>query len=212
MNSAREQEQNELLLEAARLYAKEAYSQAFRIYRKLADSGHPESQVFLGWMFAEGKGVETSQKDAAKWFRRAALLGSAKGAFYMGRLLASEAKYADAVLWYQRSAADGYPPSQFRLGVSYLRGEGVQKASTWKLPFASPSSNGSRGRTATSHLPEFKVPTHQPHGSCLTRCTAIPSIGSSGSRQGARSSAHRVSLYPAIQRRSIPQVEKSISR
>ncbi|ODV42750.1 hypothetical protein AWV79_24335 [Cupriavidus sp. UYMMa02A] len=127
MNSAREQEQNELLHEAVRFYAKEEYSQALRIYRQLADSGHSESQVFLGWMLAEGMGVEASHEDAAKWFRRAALLGSAKGAFYMGRLLAREAKYADAVLWYQRSAADGYPPSQFRLGVSYLMGEGVQK-------------------------------------------------------------------------------------
>ncbi|SOY73476.1 putative Sel1 repeat superfamily protein [Cupriavidus taiwanensis] len=132
MNLARERKQEnelgvaELLREAASLCAKEEYSQAFRIYRQLAYSGHSDSQVFLGWMFAEGKGVEASREEAANWYRRAAELGSARGAFYLGRLLTKEAKYADAILWYQRSAAVGYSPSQFRLGVSYLRGEGVQ--------------------------------------------------------------------------------------
>jgi TPR repeat protein len=116
-----------LLHEAARLYAKKEYSQAFRIYQQLADLGHSESQVFLGWMFAEGKGVCPCQEDAAHWFRRAAELGSARGAFYLGRILTREAKHADAILWYQRSAAAGYHPSQFRLGVSYLRGKGVRK-------------------------------------------------------------------------------------
>uniref|UniRef100_UPI003531EB91 tetratricopeptide repeat protein n=1 Tax=Cupriavidus sp. WGlv3 TaxID=2919924 RepID=UPI003531EB91 len=130
---AREREQEnelgraELLREAARLCAKDQYAQAFRIYRKLADSGHSESQVFLGWMFAEGKGVQASQEDAANWFRCAAELGSARGAFYLGRLLTREAKHAEAVTWYQRSATAGYPPSQYRLGVSYLRGHGVRK-------------------------------------------------------------------------------------
>ncbi|MGU7778547.1 tetratricopeptide repeat protein [Burkholderia sp. PU8-34] len=133
MNSAREQEKRsepsvaELLSEAARLCAKGKYSQAFPIYRQLAESGHPESQVFLGWMFAEGQGVHASQEDAARWFKHAAELGSARGAFYLGRLLTSEAKYADAVYWYQRSARAGYSPSQYRLGVSYLMGQGVPK-------------------------------------------------------------------------------------
>ncbi|MBB2920106.1 tetratricopeptide repeat protein [Cupriavidus alkaliphilus] len=133
MNCAPEQKNEnklgvaDLLHEAARLCAKEEYSQAFRIYQQLANSGHSESQVFLGWMFAEGKGVCACQEDAAHWFRRAAELGSARGAFYLGRLLTREAKHADAILWYQRSAAAGYPPSQFRLGVSYLRGKGVRK-------------------------------------------------------------------------------------
>ncbi|MEC3767503.1 tetratricopeptide repeat protein [Cupriavidus sp. SS-3] len=133
MNLARKQEQEnelglaELLRQAASLYAKEQYSQAFRIYRHLADQGHSESQVFLGCMFAEGKGVQASQEDAAHWFRRAAELGSARGGFYLGRLLTMEGKHADAFPLYQRSAAAGYPPSQFRLGVSYLRGQGVRR-------------------------------------------------------------------------------------
>ena len=131
MNSAQEQEKKgeaslaELLNEAARLCAKADYSQAFGIYRQLAEAGHAESQVFLGWMFAEGQGIQASQEDAARWFKQGAELGSVKGAFYLGRLLSREKKYADAVSWYRQSASAGYPPSQFRLGISYLRGQGV---------------------------------------------------------------------------------------
>ncbi|WP_180815219.1 tetratricopeptide repeat protein [Ralstonia pickettii] len=117
----------ELLTDAAKLCGKAEYARAFVIYRQLAESGHLESQVFLGWMLAAGKGVQANREQAVYWFRRAARLGSASGAFYLGRLLTKEAKHAEAVDWYRRSAREGYSPSQYWLGLCYLRALGVPK-------------------------------------------------------------------------------------
>ncbi|MCT7319367.1 sel1 repeat family protein [Ralstonia sp. CHL-2022] len=133
MDRAHEQEQSgepsvtELLISASKLCKRGDYSKAYEIYYKLAQSGHSESQVFLGWMYSQGKGVRASPEEAEHWYTRAAKLRSASGAFYLGGLLARQGRFNDAIAWYKKSANAGYSPSQFRLGVAYLEGRGVPK-------------------------------------------------------------------------------------
>ena len=133
MNRAHEREQSgepsvaELLVTASKLCKRADYSKAYEIYYKLAQSGHSESQVFLGWMYSQGTGVRASQEEAEHWYTRAAKLRSASGAFYLGGLLARQGRFNDAIAWYKKSANAGYSPSQFRLGVAYLEGRGVPK-------------------------------------------------------------------------------------
>ncbi|MCT7313309.1 sel1 repeat family protein [Ralstonia sp. CHL-2022] len=115
----------ELLTTASMLCKRGDYSKAYEIYYKLAQSGHAESQVFLGWMYSQGKGIRASQEEAEHWYTRAAKLRSASGAFYLGGLLARQGRFNDAITWYKKSANAGYSPSQFRLGVAYLEGRGV---------------------------------------------------------------------------------------
>ncbi|SFQ19541.1 tetratricopeptide repeat protein [Ralstonia sp. NFACC01] len=131
MNRTEEQETSgepsvaELLTKASKLCKRADYSKAYEIYYKLAQSGHAESQVFLGWMYSQGKGIRASQEEAEHWYTRAAKLRSASGAFYLGGLLARQGRFNDAITWYKKSANAGYSPSQFRLGVAYLEGRGV---------------------------------------------------------------------------------------
>ena len=41
-----------------------------------AEQGHPDAQCALGEMYFFGRGVNRSQRDAAKWFYKAAAKGS----------------------------------------------------------------------------------------------------------------------------------------
>jgi len=110
---------------AASAFREGEYSTAYSRYEKLANLGHSESQVFIGWMCFEGKGVPQSSGSAKQWFEIAAKTGHAQGAFYYARLLKIEGNLADAIRWYQTSANTGYAPAKFRLGMHYIHGDGV---------------------------------------------------------------------------------------
>ena len=44
-------------------------------YRKAAKQNVAAAQYNLGWMYANGKGVEKDEKEGIKWFRKAAEQG-----------------------------------------------------------------------------------------------------------------------------------------
>ena len=75
-------------------------------------------------MIANGIGIEADSKAAGVWFERAALLGSAQGAFYYGRFLTQHGKHKEALKWYHIAANKGYSPAIFRLGYSFVKGKG----------------------------------------------------------------------------------------
>ncbi|MGE0800723.1 MAG: transglycosylase SLT domain-containing protein [Lautropia sp.] len=55
-------------------------ARAFDLYCEAGRSGYPDALIRMGWMFAEGNGVEKSAAAAGTLFRRAARFGSAAGA------------------------------------------------------------------------------------------------------------------------------------
>lgn len=116
---------NELLANASRAYSAGKFGEAFSLYKELAQGGHAESQVFVGWMLLEGKGVTSNPTDAAQWFERAASLGSPQGAFYWARYLTAQGQHHDAFNWYQKAAASNYLPAIFWVGYALAEGKGV---------------------------------------------------------------------------------------
>ena len=48
----------------------------FETVTAMAMSGFPDKQFKLGWMYANGEGVEKDYKEAVKWYRKAAEQGS----------------------------------------------------------------------------------------------------------------------------------------
>ena len=52
-------------------------------YFAAARQGHPEAQYSLGLLFAVGKGVQRSDKEARKWMQRAAAQGSAEARSFL---------------------------------------------------------------------------------------------------------------------------------
>lgn len=117
---------NDILAQASRAYARGELGLAFSLYEKLASAGHTESQVFVGWMLADGKGVPLDTKQAMYWFERAASLGSAHGIFYLARQLTAIGEHEKALFWYRRAAALDYLPAIFWVGYSLSRGKGTR--------------------------------------------------------------------------------------
>ncbi|QKT02699.1 sel1 repeat family protein [Ectothiorhodospiraceae bacterium 2226] len=113
------------LKDAADCYGRGDYRAAYERYRLLAEAGHAESQVFVGWMLFNGIGTEHSHEGASYWFQRAASLGSPRGAFYYGRFLTSQGEHVDALEWYRIAANKHDTPALFRLGYSLARGKGA---------------------------------------------------------------------------------------
>lgn len=123
---------NELLANASRAYSTGKFAEAFSLYKDLAQGGHAESQVFVGWMLLEGKGVVSNPTEAAQWFERASSLGSPQGGFYWARYLTAQGRHCDAFNWYQKAAALNYLPAIFWVGYAFAKGKGtspdIQKA------------------------------------------------------------------------------------
>jgi uncharacterized protein len=98
---------------------------AFDLYRRLADQGHLESQVFVAWMLSRGVGCDKNEALAATYYERAAALGSPVGCFYYGRWLTKAGEHSAAYNYYSHGARSKHFPSMFRVGLSLARGKGV---------------------------------------------------------------------------------------
>lgn len=115
---------NELYENAQRLLNKRQYSEALSIYETLASAGDPQCQVFSGWMYYEGLGVEKNPVKALEWFEKAAGLGSKEGAFYSGRVEMNLGQYESAITHFRIAARQEYGPALLWLGIAYIRGLG----------------------------------------------------------------------------------------
>ena len=105
---------------------------AFDLYKKLADKGHVDSQIFIAWMLNQGIGCIRNQILASSYYEKAASLGSPLGCFYFGRWLTKNGNHAAAYEQYLRGSAANHLPSKFRVGYSLARGHGI----TANLPLA----------------------------------------------------------------------------
>lgn len=110
---------------ASTLFDRGKYKEAFDKYRTLAESGSVTGQVFLGWMYQRGLGVEQDPEAARHWYQKAADTDSPVAQFYLGRLYGIQKKYRDAIEWLEKSASKNYMPAIYRLGRTYDLGEGV---------------------------------------------------------------------------------------
>ena len=101
-------------------------------WRAVADQGHADAQaaqVNLGIMFEKGRGVAQSDKEAVRWYNKAADQGLAAAQvnlglmFEEGRGVAQNDK--EAVRWYKKSAEQGGAAAQANLGNMFGYGRGV---------------------------------------------------------------------------------------
>ncbi|MBR3085513.1 MAG: SUMF1/EgtB/PvdO family nonheme iron enzyme [Kiritimatiellae bacterium] len=110
-------------------------------FRKSAEQGCVEAELFMGQCFHDGLGVDTDFAEAARWFRMAAKsrpsaarspMTIPDAQFRLGLLLVRgaegvEANKEEGAEWLGRSAARNYPDAQFCYGFCLLEGEGVKK-------------------------------------------------------------------------------------
>ena len=95
-----------------------------------AKAGDPESQVALGWYYMNGDGLPKDEKEAIRWFTRAAEQGYAKAQHNLGVCYAFGNGVAkdkvESVRWFRKAAEQGIAESQYNLGVSLQNGIGVK--------------------------------------------------------------------------------------
>jgi hypothetical protein len=65
------------------------YATALRLWRPLADRGHPSAQVLLGGMYALGQGVPQDYTETVRWYRKAADQGDARAQSFLGVMYAN---------------------------------------------------------------------------------------------------------------------------
>jgi TPR repeat protein len=107
------------------------YVKAKRLIVPLATQGNAEAQDFLGWMYAQGRGVPKDMREAAFWYRKAAAQGDADSQVTLGLMYGSGEGVPEdneqAVFWYRKAAEQGNRLGQAALGEEYRFGQGVQK-------------------------------------------------------------------------------------
>jgi TPR repeat protein len=107
------------------------FKKAFELYLIEAKNGNASAQTNLGTLYAIGKGVPKDDKEAVKWFHKAALQGeviaqSNLGAHYAkGQGVSKDDK--EAVKWFTLAAKQGDSLSQLSLGIMYDVGRGVSQ-------------------------------------------------------------------------------------
>ncbi len=106
-------------------------AQDFSDLKSKAEQGDAHSQVDLGLLYENGKGVPQDYKEAAKWYLKAAEQGNAIAQtglgfmYYQGKGVPQD--YTKAVKWYLKSAELGNAFSQNSLGDAYRDGNGVNQ-------------------------------------------------------------------------------------
>jgi tetratricopeptide (TPR) repeat protein len=107
------------------LFEQRRFSDAFEMYRVLAESGSVSVQLRVAWMLQTGCGVKSNSDEAYHWYLQAAESNSPEALFYIGRFKRAEKQYEQALQYFEASARQNYAPSIYQLGVMYELGEGV---------------------------------------------------------------------------------------
>ena len=95
--------------EASAAYNRGDYAVAYESFRTLAEQGVADAQAFLGFMYAQGRGVPQDDAEAVRWHHQAAEQGHALaqaklGAMYaMGRGVSQD--YVQAHKWFNLAAS-----------------------------------------------------------------------------------------------------------
>ena len=106
------------------------YATAIRAWLPLAESGNPEAQNNVGYMYEEGLGVPQNYLLAMNWYRQAAENGLAEAQHNMGMLYhhgyGVAENLSEAFRWFKMAAEQELAESEYMLGLAYENGEGTE--------------------------------------------------------------------------------------
>jgi TPR repeat protein len=77
------------------------YAGALTVWQPLAERGDVQMQLLVGSIYDLGQGVPQDDAEAAKWYERAAMQGSAKGQYQLGAVYARSAQVKDPFQGYK---------------------------------------------------------------------------------------------------------------
>lgn len=107
------------------------YVEAAKFFKRAAEQGHAEAQLYLGMLYKEGKGLPKDDNESGNRFRKAAEQGSAEAQFNLGLMYYGgqgvPRDYVESVKWYRLAARQGNAYAQANLAHMYAEGLGVPK-------------------------------------------------------------------------------------
>ena len=108
------------------------YAAARKELLPLAKKGNARAQNALGLMYHRGgASVVRNDREAVRWFRKAAAQGDAEGQFHLGLMYCEGMGVArdvrQAIRWYLKAADQGNTQAQYRIGELYVTGTGVRR-------------------------------------------------------------------------------------
>lgn len=90
---------------------------AMGIWRPLAERGDAQSQYMVGYLYAQGEGVVSSTKTAAKWYRKAADQGDPDAQLNLGLMYVNgvgvKKSYVSSYKWFALAYLS-YPPGEYQ--------------------------------------------------------------------------------------------------
>lgn len=106
------------------------YEKAYQEYLKSAENGNTEAMNEIAMLYAQGMGVERSNKMAFNWFLKSALKGNGIAEFNVGMAyeqgLGVEQDINEAIKWYEKSADKGTTKAQINLAYLYVGNNGIR--------------------------------------------------------------------------------------
>ncbi len=88
-------------------------------YQNLAEEGDISAQVYVGWMYLTGTGVDYDSSQAEHWLNKAAEVGSREALFYLGKLFEKRSDPEKALAFYKKSAECHFWPGCYQAGRLY---------------------------------------------------------------------------------------------
>jgi hypothetical protein len=119
---------------AVAAYKRKDYSNAYAIFKKLAEKEYAPAESDLAAMYAGGIGVAEDRQQAVFWWRKAAKENDPKAVYNMalaysdGKGVSKDDK--EAFYWYRKAAYLGFDFAQYNLAVMYALGKGIEKDDT----------------------------------------------------------------------------------
>jgi len=114
---------------------------AFDIWHKAAEAGDARSQYGVGYLYQFGLGVDPDNREASKWYEKAAAQNDPNGLFALGLMYESgrigKRDRLKAIGLYKRAAATGHSPdAEYALARMYREGRGVARDEKQALDWA----------------------------------------------------------------------------
>ncbi len=96
------------------------YAEAYCLWKPIADRGDPEAQYNLGWLYANGNGLNVNLDTAVSWWRKAAEQGHADAQFAIALTYTMgegvDRDMGEAMRWYVAAARQDHADAQEILG------------------------------------------------------------------------------------------------
>lgn len=141
------------------------YPAILRYLKIGGDAGYPNSEYTLGWLYADGIGVERDPRRAAELFLSAGIKGFAKAQYNLGLIyrdgLGAPADEQLSLFWFKQAAERGHAAAEDQLGDRCLSGLGMAKDEVEALKW---SILAAQQEIASSQRRRFDLAASLPQG------------------------------------------------